>query len=138
MADKILVRMMTMAAGPHFQHPPGAEVALDAELAETLIDGGYALRVESAPVEQKAQEAPATRDELAVGPVETATAPPQRSSEADDLVTAERGGWEAASADRPRVTPADVDGRSAAGRAWLRGYDMSKRKLGTAFEPSTG
>jgi hypothetical protein len=119
MPDKIRIRLLTYASGPHFQFAPGLHT-LDRELAEAWISTGHAQRVE----EPQAGPSPTGSDSTAPsgsGTVETATAAPQRSQEADDQVAAERAGRAAAEAREERRNP--YDGRSALGRAWVRGYD---------------
>jgi hypothetical protein len=70
-------------------------------------------------------------------PVAEATAVPEPEPEAQAVVEPEPesaeekaadaeafdAGYEAAREGRPRATPDGVDGRTAAGKAWLRGYD---------------
>lgn len=112
MPDKIRIRLLTQASGPHFQLAPGVH-DVDREQGEAMVAGGFAELV-------AAEEA---SPEPSVGPdvVETATAPPQRSREADELLAAERAGRAAAEAGEDRKNP--YDGRSALGKAWARGFD---------------
>jgi hypothetical protein len=123
MPEKIRVRLLTHASGPHFQLSPGTVAELDRTQAEAMLEAGFAELVavgEDADPEGAAEESPGT------GAVETATAGPQRSREADDLVAAERAGHAAAEAGEQRGNP--HDGRSALGRAWFRGYDSYKQE----------
>jgi hypothetical protein len=127
MPDKIRVRLLTHASGPNFSIAPGMEAELEREQAEAMLAGGFAERVEE-PEESMTDRTqqlapPAPEPEPGPAVVETATAPPQRSQEADDLVAAERAGAAAAAAGEERRVPDGMDGRSARGRAWYRGYD---------------
>jgi hypothetical protein len=155
MPTTIRVRLLTLAAGPHFQHHPGQEADLPAAQAEEMIAAGYAQRlspaaepeppaptaeVEAGPEswtataaetedgpdddpEEKEEPVPEARS--TTGPVETATAGPQRNGDADDQLAAEKAGVEAARAKGPR-TGNPYDGRSSLGRAWFRGWDSVK------------
>ena len=130
--ETIRVRLLTHASGPAFSLSPGHVADLDREQAEAMIAGGYAERVEPAPggpvpsgqVYLVGGEA---GPEVVVSPVETATSGPQRSPAADDQLAAERAGRAAAEAGEARRVPNGIDGRSATGRAWLRGYDLYHR-----------
>lgn len=151
MPDKILVRVMTTASGPDFSFQPGHEGLVDAEAAEAMIAGGYAIRLTTTPATAATGEArtieaePAseaddwtatataaeTRDEpdppkeTAKATVESATAGPQRDDEEDEQVVAEHDGREAAKAKQPRSSNPH-DRRTALGRAWDRGWASVK------------
>jgi hypothetical protein len=130
MSDKIRIRLLTHASGPHFQLAPG-EHDVGREHAEAMLAGGFAERVEVSEMEAPEtpeQEHAAEEPQLAATTVETATAVPQRSQEADDLVAVERTGAAAAEAKEERRAPDGVDGRSARGRAWYRGYDSYRQE----------
>lgn len=154
MADQILVRIMTLAAGPDFVHQPGTEVLLPRQQAEAMIGAGHAHRLAAEPAQggivqaaappapsdetgpeswtataAEADDEPEGDEEAAVEssnagsrPVETATAGPQRSSEAADALAAEAAGREAAKSKQPRSSNPH-DRRTTLGRAWDRGWE---------------
>ena len=136
MPDQIRIRLLTVAAGPDFTLQPGV-LELESAQAEAMIAAGHALRIEpeapagareapepgdaEAGAQREEALAPAAEREPQPRPPEVATAPPQRTPEADDGLAAERAGAAAAAAGKP-LTANPYDGRSAQGRAWVRGW----------------
>ena len=74
----VTVRMNTILAGPVYRCQPGKQIALPEDMANQLIDGGYAHLVKSSPKVETATAAPL--DDRAA---ETAEQTPDESSGGD-------------------------------------------------------
>lgn len=145
MSNMVRVRINTLAAGPDFTYQPGQEVLLSMETAEAWIAAGHAQRLEQEtsgaatpePQPQSAAETssddwtadaadepeadPEPKEKASARPVESATGGPQRSTETDEVLLAERAGSQAAKDGKGRTTNPH-DRRTNLGRAWDRGW----------------
>ena len=125
----VLVRYLTTARGPSYRHDEGETRELEVAEAEELASGGYAVILSSTPPASTEMPPPPEPETAELKPAvamttpETATAAPQRSQQADDVVAAELAGRDQAATGGPFRLPVGIDGRSILGRARRRGYD---------------
>lgn len=147
MPSPLRIRFLKYAAGPNFgPFQPGEETELPYDRARVLIDSEAAERLGTVEPER---EEPAPVERAVLRQPETALGPPQREERSSVLEespaeevspeveepaleedpTAEESdpdfeaGRQAALEGQPRASNPN-DGRTAPGRAWLRGYDV--------------